>query len=234
MNRLLLIGIGATFTSLVLFAPVLVMERWADLSVSTTNAMLLALPVLVLLAMTAFRSEMMIYWLFPVSHLPALVVEERLTSSEFYSGWSGVLAVAAVALVGVAYVLAASWRSRPPARRRPAKMPMRLRVLNIGTLVLALAVFWAFASPVVIGSAADPLSGSLSVVVGCTVIWVIVGGPVWTGLASPWLDPSMRRSVVVKTLTVKRPSVKEVWATLILITTTLLGVLVWYAARSAT
>ena len=232
VNRFLVIGIGTTFTVLVLFAPVLVMEHLTEIVLNATTIAALSLPVLVLILMFGTRADVVVYWLFPVAHLPALVMEPQLTSDTFYSGWPGALALVSIGVVGAAYIIAASWRTRAPTGPKAEPIPKRVRVLTWGGFAVTMAIFAAFVAPVIAQPGSDPLSGSLSVIMATMAVWVIVGGSLWTKVAAPWLDPSVRRTAVLKVLTVRRPSNRDLWASLILVTMTLLGVLVWYAARS--
>ncbi len=231
VNRLPLIGIGATFTMLLLFAPMMALEQWSNEPISAASIVSLSLPLIALGFVFYKGTDWIVYWLFPVSHVPTLLIDERLTTSAFYTGWTGTLGLISVVIVGIAYVAIAAGHSEQKMTTQNVPQYTKVRILQVVSGILSLATLAAFSAATLSGDAKDVPSSSLSIVVGTAVVWFILNGQLWPRIADPWLDPNTLRSAQATTYTTKRPSVKDIWTTSILIVFSLLGILIWIAAR---
>ncbi len=236
MRALLLLGIGATFTALLLLVPAMHTASWAGMSWSAGTTAVLTLPAVVLLIAVIHPEPWLTLCAFPVAHLPAVALEPSLTGRLVYSGEAGLLALIAVAAVGCAwFVVALGLRSggTPPAlpkREPPEGPPEAGTLLAPVALLLSLAYFAAFAAAALGSKDGDPLAASVTLIASVAVIWYAVG-QVLVGRLAPLLYDASARRRAMGSLYVEQPRKPlAIWGLAVLVGVALSVILVWYLA----
>jgi hypothetical protein len=236
MRSLLAFGVGATFTSLLLLVPASHAARWAGLALSGPLAVLVAVPVVVLLAALLWPARWLTFWAFPAAHLPALAVEPRLTGEVVYGGGGGLAALGAVAAVGAAWFAVSLWNGgsplRPPSddravREGPLEVP-GAHLLPAVALVTALACFAAFAVAALGRDARDAMAANVTLLVGVAAVWYAVGRVLVGRLGDVLLEQRARRRAFASLFIERRRTHIEVWLTGALLLLALISAALWY------
>ena len=89
MHHALLLGVGLTLTSVLLFIPALYMRAWTGLALPAETLALMFFPVPILGIATVTKKQWLLLWLFPCSHLLALMTVPELSSHRLYQGVEG-------------------------------------------------------------------------------------------------------------------------------------------------
>jgi hypothetical protein len=168
----------------------------------------LARPPLVLFGALGSTRAPGLLVIFPCSHLPALFVLPDLITSHLYHGWNGALALMVIALTAYAYIKAALHllREGQPGEVRGARRGSREVALAGLTCVIGAAVFIAFALPVLLQPAIDPLAASISILTGLlTAGWSLA--KIWLPLvALPCQSKDGQGGIGADILFIQRPS----------------------------
>lgn len=191
MRVALQLGVGAIFTALLLVVPALHAVRWLGVHIDAVAWALIALPFVVLLAQSARGPAWVGLFAWPVAHLPALIAVPALSDRALYAGVSGFVALAAVALLGVAWFLALLW-PRARAAARPPAAPRRAgpHPLVLLAHLLSLGVFGAFASAAMGSPEVDVVSANLTLLLGGVVAFAVAGRSVASSLGDVVLEPA--------------------------------------------
>ena len=116
MRPLVILCVGLVFTGLVIGVPLSLGLASGALK-GPGMWLLYGLPLVALLVCMWTRHPWVGVWVFPVSHLPALLMDTQLTGARMYEGPAGVVRLTVVALVGWMWFVAFLRRSpSPPAR----------------------------------------------------------------------------------------------------------------------
>ncbi len=175
--------VGATLTALLLWLPALHLVRWSGGTLTPPLAAALALPVLALLAAAWRPRPALALWAFPVSHLPALVLDPGLSGPLVYGGATGLATLSAVVAVAAAWVAVTLWPTAPGSASVPAPpaspgAPPRRGLeplLPAVALLMSLGIYAAFTLSALPAASDDPLAASLTLLVGVTMVWLSVG-----------------------------------------------------------
>jgi hypothetical protein len=173
MRLVLTIAVGAAFTALLLGLPAAHAIRWSRLPVDAWLLVGLALPWFALMACLVGRHPAWPTLGFPVSHLPLVMAVPELTDARIYGGLRGLLAVGAIAGVGVAWL--AVTLGSPAGGSRPKSGSVWPHPFGTGALFLAIGIFGAFAAPTFESGIADRWGAVVSLVVGLIAVWYAVG-----------------------------------------------------------
>jgi len=159
---LALFATGMLFTALFLAAPLAHQVP----RVAARDVLLLLAPAIVLLVALARPLPVLVYGLFPVSHLPLVLVRPELVTSTVYpTAWP----LLAVVTAGAAYVAAASRRLVIPTQGMPRVAP-RDRIALVATALIGLGPLIALILPA-FGREVEPQTASLVAVLGPLASW---------------------------------------------------------------
>ncbi|MCA9514442.1 MAG: hypothetical protein KC635_05830 [Myxococcales bacterium] len=229
MRVALQLGVGAIFTTLLLVVPALHAVSWLGVHLDAVAWALVALPFAVLLAAAGRGPLWAGLFAWPVAHLPALVAVPALSDRSLYTGLSGFVALAAVALLGVAWFLSLLWPSgraalRPPgAPRRPG--PHALVLL---AHALSVGVFGAFALAATRSPDTDVVSANLILVIGVVVAFVVAGRWVAADLGGVVLEPASAARYRARLLVRRRVSRRSTALTAVAVVVSVLLLVLWY------
>lgn len=212
MTRGTLAGLGFGLSVLLLGLPLAHVERVAQNEPTPAFIVyilaLLPLPALVVAVHTLHPRFTL--FLFPVAHLPALVLEPRLLGPLVYSGTVGIFAQALV-WVAIGLWVFSSLRIQSVAPRNPEPVSWRREFTQGGVLLLyPLGILGAFVLAVL---EAQAFSGHAQV--GLLLGWLVSA---WVGLR--WIqgdlvrlhqDVEMKRRIFAELLVVRRFSPSIFW-----------------------
>jgi|GEM_PF-2354618 len=243
---------GATFTALLLVLPAIYWTSWTGQPLATMTVAMVALPLGVLLLAVARPSPVVTHFGYFASHLPALIIEPGFTGSEVYSGSRGLVALAAVGLIGLAWVWACRWAAEapppaeatedstdppnadpapksaviPPSRRQPAPAGW----LGTAAGLTGAAIYIAFAIPAVgnADASVEPLPASVALLVGLIVAWYVAAVQLVNQIGDVALDGRARRRVLASLFVERRRTKADVWTTILWLIAALVGALLWY------
>jgi hypothetical protein len=231
VKRLLIIGSGIAFWALVHGAPTIFGGHRGPIPVEASLQWLLLLPAAALVVIAFKPLDAMTYWAFPVSLVPALVLEPRLTAPEVYSGFNGVLALTAIALTGWGYIWAAglSENTSSPITNKPERQPRLLcGLIATGSI----AVFAAFAIPTVLHRDASPTAASLVLILGCAVVWLVLGPSVLGRFYQAIRSTGSRRALARQMLHIQPQVPRNRWTLIFTVLLSIFATLMWYLTRS--
>ncbi len=221
MRSALLLGIGLTFTALLLVFPAL--HGVVAFPSTALQWVAWTLPPVALFAVGLVPRPWLAMWLFPAAHLPALVLLPGLAGREVYRGVGGLGALIAIAAVGAAWCIVAMGRPVVSPRRAsdaPPEVPRAARwrvfalawLFPLGVLVIGLAVFAAFALAAVSSDAPDALAPNAAVLAGIAVVWLAVGRALVQDLGDVLLDPHARQRGLASLVAARRPRRGRLWS----------------------
>ena len=173
----------------------------------------------------------MTYWAFPVSVVPALILEPRLTAPEVYSGVNGVLALTAIAVTGWGYIWAAGLSEKPPSpgAQKPER---RIRLLSWMVATGSIAIYAAFAIPTVLHRDASPTAASMALVLGCAVVWLVLGPSVLGRIYQAIRSTGSRRALARRVLHIQPLVPRNRWTLIFTVLLSIFVTLMWYLTRS--
>ena len=230
MRAILMLGIGATFTTLAVVLPAI--HASGSTGMRPETLALLSLAVAALVGAVLYPAPWLVFFGYPAAHLPALVgVEPAITGPGIYSGTTGAFALVVVASVGAAWLSVALLMpaSRSEADTRPNKSSKRQRALLPSlTLVLALAVFAAFAASALGRPGVEPLAANITLIVGLVAVWFGVGRWVVGRLGDVLLDEECHHKILATIVNPKRPGRGELVAAIVVALFAVAVAVIWY------
>ncbi|MCB9729623.1 MAG: hypothetical protein H6744_04960 [Deltaproteobacteria bacterium] len=215
MRRLNLIGVGAVHTLLLVVLPALHVSTWTGTPLPGAAPPLMALPFIALVAAAFHPRRWLTLGIYPLAHLPVLVVVPELTGRLVYEGPLGLAALAAVALVAAAFTAVAVRMAEPPPATPRARWRLRDLALPLTATATALLLFGVFLAPVLLeGPHRDPAAAQLVLLIATAVAgWF--GVRVARGdIADLWLDPRAREPWLGVVLAERRASAGALFAAL--------------------
>jgi hypothetical protein len=202
MNRAALLMAGLLFTVLLVYLPLAFVARWSGSSPSNLLVLFAALPVLTLLVALLWPRHWVLVGVWPLSHLPVLVLEPDLVGSVVYAGASGFIGFVLLVLAGWAWVILAgrvSQAKSPSFIRQP-------RPFILSVYLLASSILGAFLLPVFGTLGADHALLTGLVVMTATLVALTVAGKwVLIELGEFMSQPQVRRRWIVAQIRAQRP-----------------------------
>lgn len=231
MHHALLLGVGLTFTSVLLFLPVLYMQQTTGLTVTSGSMVLLSLPCALLMMSVFVRKDWLDIWLFPCSHLPALVVIPELSGTRLYQGIEGVSAFAVIMVVAAIYfsVAQGSQSSKPLELERDdeSEKPIRFGQLQAATNALAVLILGSFLMGIFMNASDDRLNPTIAALTGLCVLWLVLRRYWYPLFIHPLTTEASRDDLVHDVFTVRSVSRQQVFILLFLVFLTLSMLLVF-------
>ena len=166
-------------------------------------------------------SPWVVIWLFPLSHMPALVKQPELTGPLVYSGGEGVVALMLVVGLGAIWVMC-GLRLNVGIQHAPPSLP-KGRSLPVLVSLSAISIWTAFVWPVLDAAQADRFQAA-TVVLGVALLVIVL-------VSGQWLTQELgelsgharhRRRWIVALLRERQPQTARLSASLSI---TLLGAL---------
>lgn len=203
-----MLGFGFALIALGLALPMGHVATWSGTGPDVLAAVASSFPLLALVIAVIRPTAVMTLCLFPVSFLPALVIDPRLTGPLVYSGTSGVLALGGVTVVAAGWVVFA-------LLPQPATLWRRQRGSSVGWLpwlvaLVPLAILVAFAMPAL--SAKSVLDAQVTVLIGLVTAGWSAQRWLLGDLAEVWLEPRAREREIALAMTAHRVSARHVVA----------------------
>ena len=208
-------GLGLGFTTLLVGLPLAHIHRmgWAEPPPSQLAITLAILPVLALVAAVIWRNPILSLWVFPIAHLPVLVVEPRLVGPLVYAGLDGLLAQGLVLLAAVLWIRTSLAASGPGSRPAPPPTePGEWAPLMALLPWVPLGIFGVFALAV-LAPGTPPESGpaNVALLAGWAVAAFVGGRWINGDLVRLMLDPELRRRRLSELHVVRRFSSTVFW-----------------------
>lgn len=190
------------------------------------DRVLIALPLLALAGAAFSEARWLRLFVYPVSHLPALVLIDEIAGPRVYGGADGLRALTAITVVAAAWTMLAT-RGLP--RRRAGGRSPGGRVLPVVTAIYGVGVFGAFASAALQDRDGDPFAACVTLLVGLGATWHAAGRLVALRLGDVIVRPEARELVLAGLRFVEAPSRGELFGALAVAAIALAVALVWYA-----
>lgn len=210
MRILLLAGFGLALITLTLVLPVIHLASWSGAGPTPLVTTLMAVPPVALVIAVALRSRFATLWLFPISLLPPLVLDPRLTGPLVYSGAGGLLALGGIAALSVAWTLTAL--SEDPVLRWRHRGSAAAPWLPWLAALVPAAVLVAFAVPAL--EAGSGLPSQIAVLVGLATAGWATHQWIAGDLAEVRLDPRARDRFIGELLAEQRVRPRSVLSSL--------------------
>ena len=201
MHHALLMGVGLTLTTLLLFLPALHMRATTGLELQVHHLAFVLLPVSVLLLALAYKREWIRLWLFPCSHLLALATIPQLSSPKLYHGLEGLGAFGALLLVGGLYISVAIKQTPAETQIIPntaSEEPRpQLELPPDGlTMILAALIFGSFMAGIFLEPGDDRLSAVIASLAGLVTTWLVLGRLWYPRVLLPLSNPKERGDLI--------------------------------------
>jgi len=231
MHHALLLGVGLTLTSLLLFIPALYMRALTGLELSMDMVTLMSLPILVLLIGTITKRAWLLLWLFPCSHLLALAVIPELSSHRLYQGVEGLGAFGVLLLVAGIYFSTALRDTEPQhhtfASSKAPEEGIRLVSMSTLTLLLSGAILTSFLLGIFLEPSNDRLSANITALAGLLTTWIVLGRFWYPYFIRPMNDLESRKTMIQEVLFVGRITRQQLTFSAIIVALTLSMLLVF-------
>ena len=205
---------GACLELLLVVLPLGHLSRWATPSPEELVYGLAVLPIAMVLLGVLRPDPRITVGLVPLSHLPLLMIEPRLTGPLVYSGSTGVGTWTLTVVAAVAWTWCAlRYNAQDRAPHTAEGEPVALAPLVWAPVGVALAIWSVFLLPLITAPRhGEPSGGVTAALLGLVVaLWV---GFRWVGrdLAELELDPGARRRLRTQVLLRRRFSPQIFWS----------------------
>jgi hypothetical protein len=210
---MILMAAGACLELLFVVLPLVHLGSWASPEPATLAYVMAALPILAVVGSLVRPVPVLTLCVVPLSHIPLLVVEPRVTSPLVHAGQAGLGTWSLTVISAVAWCVAALVVSRAQPAMTAAETESPGQSFAVwGPTLGALLIWFVFLVPVVgAWEVRDPAGAVTSTLTGLLVaVWV---GYRWFGveLADLARDPSARSRLRTQVLLRRRFSSSTFW-----------------------
>jgi hypothetical protein len=214
VSKVILMAAGACLELLFVVLPLAHLSRWAAPPPTVLVYSVALLPIMVVLVALLRPEPRLTVGLVPLSHLPLLMIEPRLTSSLVYAGASGIGTWALTVGAAVAWtVCALRYHRGPPTNGRFKGAPIDLVPMVWAPVGTALIIWVVFLVPLVVSPRhGEPTGAVTAALIGLVVsLWV---GFRWFGrdLAELAMSPRARSRLRTQVLLRRRFSPQIFWS----------------------